>query len=191
MTATAGRAGAGRDASWQASAIAVAVLCALLVARMAAGGSTGEHGQIVFVVALFVLPMLFAIPGTRRLLVWHRWPVLAIQTVLTVVPFFVFGGRWEEGVTSLLAGIVLLTLPGRVSWPRAGLLCVAELAVRAAIHGWPWTPAWSAALWVAIVFVDDCLAFFGMVRLADLVEQLQSARGRAAGPAVPGGALPP
>jgi two-component system sensor histidine kinase DesK len=184
MTATAGRAGAGRNASWQASAIAIAVLCALLVARVAAADSTGEHGQILFVVALFVLPMLFAIPGTRRLLVWHRWPVLAIQTVLTVVPFFVFGGRWEEGVSSLLAGIVLLTLPGRVSWPLAGLLLVAELAVRAAIHGWPWTPAWSAALWVAIVFVDDCLAFFGMVRLADLVEQLQSARGRAAGLAV-------
>ena len=186
MTATARRAGAGRSASWQASVIAIVVLSTLVVARAADADSTGQDGQIAFVIVLFVLPMLFAIPRTRPLMVRHRWPVLAVQAVLTVVPFFVFGGRWEEGVSALLAGMVLLTLPGRVSWPLAGLLCAAELAVRAAIHGFPWTPAWSAALWVVIVFVDDCLIFFGMVRLADLVEQLQSARGQAAELAVAG-----
>jgi two-component system sensor histidine kinase DesK len=180
MTATAGRAWAGRSASGQASAIAIVVLCTLLVARVADADSTGQNGQAAFVVALFVLPMLFAIPRTRPLMVRHRWPVLAVQATATVVPFFVFGGRWEEGATSLLAGMVLLTLPGRVSWPLAGLLWAAELAVRAAIGGFPWAPAWSAALWVALVFIDDCLIFFGMVRLADLVDRLQSARGRAA-----------
>ena len=186
MTTPTSRAEAGRSASWQANAIAIVVLCTLLVARVADADSTGQNGQTGFVIALFVLPMLFAIPRTRPLLVRCRWPVLAVQAVLTVVPFFVFGGRWEEGVSSLLAGIVLLTLPGRVSWPLAGLLWVTELAVRAVIHGFPWTPTWSAALWVAIVFVDDCLIFFGMVRLADLMEQLQSARGQAAELAVAG-----
>ena len=186
MTATADRAGAGRSASWQANAIAIVAICTLLVARVADAGSIGQNGQTGFVIALFVLPMLFAIPRTRPLMVRYRWPVLGVQAVLTVVPFFVFGGRWEEGVSGLLAAMVLLTLPGRVSWPLAGLLCAAELAVRGVIHGWPWTPTWSAALWVAIVFVDDCLIFFGMVRLADLVEQLQSARGQAAGLAVAG-----
>jgi two-component system sensor histidine kinase DesK len=186
MTASIGRTGASRSASWQANAIAIVVMCTLLVARVADADSTGQNDQTAFVVALFVLPMLFAIPRTRPLMVRHRGPVLAVQAVLTVVPFFVFGGKWEEGVSSLLAGMVLLTLPGRVSWPLAGLLWVTELAVRAVIHGFPWTPAWSAALWVAIVFVDDCLLFFGMVQLADLVEKLQSARGQAAELAVAG-----
>ena len=186
MTAPASRAEAGRSASWQANAIAIVVLCSLLVARVADAAGTGQNGQVAFVIVLFVQPMLFAIPRTRPLMVRHRWPVLAVQAVLTVMPFFVFGGRWEEGISSLLAGMVLLTLPGRVSWPLAGLLCAAELAVRAAIHGFFWTPVWSAALWVAIVFVDDCLIFFGMVRLADLMEQLQSARGQAAELAIAG-----
>ena len=186
MTAPASRAEAGRSASWQANAIAIVVLCSLLVARVADAASTGQNGQVAFVIVLFVQPMLFVIPRTRPLMVRHRWPVLAVQAVLTVMPFFVFGGRWEEGISSLLAGMVLLTLPGRVSWPLAGLLCAAELAVRAAIHGFFWTPAWSAALWVAIVFVDDCLIFFGMVRLADLMEQLQSARAQAAELAIAG-----
>ena len=37
-------------------------------------GQTGQTGQTGFVIALFVLPMLFAIPGTRPLMVRHRWP---------------------------------------------------------------------------------------------------------------------
>ena len=131
---TAGTASAARadgNASWRASAIAVVVLCLLLTARLAGAAGTGETDQIAFVAALFALPLLYAIPGARRLLARHRWPVLAIQAVLTVVPFFVFGGRWQVGVSGLLASLVLLTLPGRVSWPLAGLLLAAEVALRA------------------------------------------------------------
>lgn len=161
------------------AAIAVAVLSLVLIAQVAsAAASPGEPAQIPFVIALFILPLLYAVPGTRRLLGRHRWRLLAVQGVLTYVPFAVFGGHWEQGASGLLAGLVLLTLPGRLSWPVAGVLLVADVALRAGLDGLPWTPAWSAVLWVVIVFTDDCLVFFGLVRLADLVSELQTARAR-------------
>jgi len=178
MTGTRAAAGTGGNASLRASAITVVVLCTVLVARLAAAFVPGEGGQVPFIVALFVLPLLYAVPGTRPLLARYTWPLLAVQTVLTFVPFALFGGQWAQGVAGLLAGLVLLTLPGRLSWPLAGLLLVADVAIRAGLVGLPWAPAWSGALWVVVVFVDDGLVFFGLVRLSGLVAELQSARGR-------------
>jgi two-component system sensor histidine kinase DesK len=175
--ATAGNATAG-NASQRAGAIAVAVLCTVLVAKLAGAFASDAAGQVPFIVALFVLPLLYAVPGTRPLLARYTWPLLAVQAVLTYVPFALFGGQWAQGVAGLLAGLVLLTLPGRLSWPLAGLLLVADVAVRVGLVGLPWAPAWSGALWVVVVFVDDGLVFFGLVRLSDLVAELQSARGR-------------
>jgi len=178
MTGTSAAAGTGGDASRRASVIAVAVLCIVLVARLAGAFASDEGDQAPFIVALFVLPLLYAVPGTRPRLARYTWQLLAVQGVLTYVPLALFGGQWAQGVAGLLAGLVLLTLPGRLSWPLAGLLLVADVAVRAGLVGLPWAPAWSAVLWVVIVFVDDCVAFFGPVRLAGLVAELQSARGQ-------------
>jgi two-component system sensor histidine kinase DesK len=173
-------AGTGGDAARRASLIAFAVLSLVLVAQVLDATSTGQPGQVAFVVALFIVPLLYAVAGIRRLLARRRWPVLAAQAALTYVPFAVFGGHWEQGASGLLAGLVLLMLPGQWSWPLAGVLLVADVVVRVGLHGLPWTPAWSAALWVVIVFVDDCLILFGLVRLADLVTELQAARGQLA-----------
>ena len=178
MIARTGAAATDGDASRRASAITVAVLCTLLAARLAGAVASDEGAQAPFIVALFVLPLLYAVPGTRPLLARYTWPLLAVQGVLTFVPFALFGGQWAQGVAGLLAGLVLLTLPGRLSWPLAGLLLVADVAVRARLVGLPWAPAWSGALWVVVVFVDDGLVFFGLVRLSDLVAELASARGR-------------
>ena len=178
MTGTSAASGTGGNASRRASAITVAVLCTLLVAKLAGAFASDEGDQAPFIVALFVLPLLYAVPGTRPRLARYTWQLLAVQGVLTYVPLALFGGQWAQGVAGLLAGLVLLTLPGRLSWPLAGLLLVADVAVRAGLVGLPWAPAWSAVLWVVIVFVDDCVAFFGPVRLAGLVAELQSARGR-------------
>ncbi len=178
MIAGTGAAETEGNASRRASVIAVAVLCIVLVARLAGAFASDEGDQAPFIMALFVLPLLYAVPGTRPLLARYTWPLLAAQAALTYVPFAVFGGQWAQGVAGLLAGMVLLTLPGRLSWPLAGVLLVADVAVRAGLVGLPWAPAWSAVLWLVIVFVDDCVAFFGPVRLSDLVAELQSARGR-------------
>jgi two-component system, NarL family, sensor histidine kinase DesK len=175
---------AGR-ASRQTRAITVAIFAALLVARLADALSTSQPaGQAAFVVALFILPFLYTVPAARRLIERYRWPVLAGQAVLSFVPYAVFGAQWTQGVTGLLAALVLLMLPGRLSWPLAGLLLLADLLLRAGPVGLPWAPAWSGALWVAVVFVDDCLAVFGLIRLADLVGQVQTAQAEVAGLAV-------
>jgi len=135
--------GMAAGASRRAAGFAVAVLCLLLAARLSDVLYYSEPGQVPFTVALFVLPLLYAFPGTRRLLGRYRWPVLAVQAVLTWVPFAVFGGRWEYAIGGLLAGLVLLTVPGRVSWLLAGLLLAAEVVVRTTVTGLPLAPAWS------------------------------------------------
>jgi hypothetical protein len=122
--------------------------------------------QVLWVVALFVLPLLYAFSGTRRMLDRHRWPVLAVQGLLTWVPFAVFGGRWAAGMGGLLAGLVLLTVRGRVAWLAAGLLLAADVVLRATVTGLQEPTAWSGVVWTAATFADTALYFFGMVRLA-------------------------
>ena len=177
-------AGIAGGAPRRATAIAVAVLCLFLVVKVAWAVGTGGPGQLPFVFGLFVLPLLYTFPGTRRLLARRRWQVLAVQAVLTWVPFAIYGGRWVVGIGGLLAGLVLLTVPGRVSWFLAGLLLAADLLVRVTVVGLPFAftggPAWFGAVWAVVVFVDDALFFFGMVRLAQIVGEVQDARGRAA-----------
>ena len=127
--------------SRRATGYAVAVLCLLMAARLSAVVTAGELGELPFTVALFVLPLLYAFRGTRPLLDRYRWPVLAMQAALTWVPFAVFGAGWQVGIGGLLAGLVLLTVPGRVSWLLAGLLAT-EVMVRAFGTGLPVPPAW-------------------------------------------------
>jgi two-component system, NarL family, sensor histidine kinase DesK len=172
-----------RVASGRASAFAAVVLCLLLVAKTAYAAWAGQAGQVPFVVALFVLPLLYAFPGSRLLLDRYRWPALVVQAVLTWVPFAVFGDRWVVGLGGLLAGLIVLTVRNRVSWLAAGLLLAADVAVRAFVTGLPPVPAepaWSGALWAAVAFVDNGLIFFGIVRLAQIIGQVEDARSQAA-----------
>ncbi len=59
-----------------------------------------------------------------------------MQAVLTWMPFALFGGHWIVRLGAYLAGLVLLTLAGPVSWLLAGLLLAADIAVRPAMTGW-------------------------------------------------------
>jgi two-component system, NarL family, sensor histidine kinase DesK len=95
------------------------------------------------------------------------------------VPFAVFGRQWQVGIGGLLAGLVLLSIAGWVSWLAASALLVADVAVRAALSGLL-APAWSGALWAALSFVIDAAVVFGMVRLAQLIGELHDARDQSA-----------
>ena len=174
------------DAPQWASGLAVTVLCLLLAARVFDVVTLGAGRQVPFTVALFVLPLLYAVSSTRRLLDRYRWPVLGAQAVLTWVPFVVFGGRWQIGIGGLLAGLVLLMVPGRVSWLLAGGLLAAEVVVRAVATGLPFAPAWYGALEVVTYYVNDALQFSGLVRLAQIVGEVTDARVKAEGLAVAG-----
>ena len=179
---TSGPAAAGitGDARRRATAIAATVVCLLLVLKVFWAAATGGTGQLPFVVALFVLPLLYVFPGTRPFLLRNRWQVLAVQAILTWAPFAIYGGRWVVGIGGLLAGLVLLTVPGLVSWLVAALLLAADMVVRVTAVGLPYRPAWYGAVWAVVVFADDALFFFGIVRLAQMVGEVQDARGQAA-----------
>src|SRR5690348_16706364 len=56
--------GVAGEASRRASVFPVAVLLLLLATRTSDVLSAGHSGQVPFTVALFVLPLLYAIPGT-------------------------------------------------------------------------------------------------------------------------------
>jgi two-component system sensor histidine kinase DesK len=159
-------------------------MCLLLSLKVSWAVYAGGAGQVPFIAALFALPVLYAFPGGRQRLARYRWPVLGAQAVLTWVPFAVFGGQWTEGLGGLLAGLVLLMLAGPVSWLLAGLLLAADVAVRAAVTGLEFTPAWAGVLWAIVVFVDDGLWFFGVVRLAQIVGEVEQARRQSADLAV-------
>ena len=186
------------DPTRQAAGFAVAVLCLLLAVRVSDVLASGQPGQVPFTVALFVLPLACAVPAGRKLVVNYRWAALTVQAVATWVPFAVFGGRWQVGIGGLLAGMVLLTFAGRASWLVAGALLAADTAVRVAVTGLPsadvaaggaavglpFGRVWFGVLTVAAFYVDDALIFFGIVRLAQVVGEVDHARGQAAGLAV-------
>lgn len=164
-------------ARW-ASRLVVVVLCLMLVVKVALG--PGQSGQVPFVVALFVLPLLYVVPATRSWWTARRWWLLAAQAVLTCVPFAVFGSGWTVGLSGLLAGLVLLTVAAPFSWLLFAALIAAELAIRLALVGPPVGDGASAGVAVAAIFVDDALLLFGLARLADLVTQVHAARGELA-----------
>lgn len=180
---------AGSDRSRWASALAAAVICLLLVRDGAYAIDSvfgGRDAELPFVVAVFVMPVLLAFRTSRLMLVRFRWPALLVQTLLTWVPFVLFGRQWQPGVGGLLAGLVLLTMSGLTAWLLAGALLAADLAVRAGVVGVPlgFAGAWSAELWAAVAFTDLALTLFGMIRLAQLVRELQDAQRQHAAVAV-------
>jgi two-component system, NarL family, sensor histidine kinase DesK len=167
------------------SGFAVAVLCLLLATRTADAISAGQHGQVPFIVALLVVPLLYAFAGTRGLLDRHRWQAVLVQAALTWVPFAVFGRDWHLGIDGLLAGLVLLLVAAPVSWLLAGGLLAADVTLRATVTGLPAAPGWYGVILVVTFYVDDAV-FFGLVRLAQVVGEVEDAHRRAAGLAVAG-----
>ena len=141
--------------------------------------TTDDLYQVGLTVPLFVVPILFVFSDARRLLIRFRWPVLAAQGVLTWIPFAFFGSSWQVGIGGLLAGLILLCFSGWGPWLAAVCLLVGDIALRAAVTGLPFEPAWSGALWATIAFVDDTIIVFGIIRIVQLIGTLHEAGGRA------------
>jgi two-component system sensor histidine kinase DesK len=175
-------AGSGLSSSAQrrATGFAVGGLALLMAARLTDNVISGMPGETPFTVALFVLPLLYAFGRVRGFLIRYRWHALAVQAVLTWVPFAVFGSQWQVGIGGLLAGLVLLNVPGRKSWLLAAGCLAAEVVVRAAVTGLPVQPAWFAVLYVVAYYADDALLPFGMLRLTQILGDVEDAQRQAA-----------
>jgi two-component system, NarL family, sensor histidine kinase DesK len=180
-----GRLGAGdpmRSGRW----FGVVLLCLLLIARLSDVGQARNYGQIPLTLALFVLPLLYAYGPTRPLLDRHRWLALAVQAMLTWVPFALFGGNWQLGIGALLGGLVLLLMPGRRAWLLTAGLLVTEVVLRTQLKGSPYPGVPSGLVLASAVFyyLDDLALFFGVVRLVQIVDDVRDARDRLADLAV-------
>jgi len=159
--------------------VLVALACSL-VGRSVDAFPHPSPSYVPFVAALFVLPAWYASGRGRGPWQRHRWQLLGAQAVLTVVPFLVFGHHWVGGVSGLLAGLVLVLLPGRVAWPLYAGLALLEVALWSAV-GLPYEPHGAAVTWLLVAFVNQSLTLFGLSRLADIVEDLDSNRYALAG----------
>jgi two-component system sensor histidine kinase DesK len=169
-------AGVGLDANRSATAFSVAVFSLLVAARITDVWTSGWSAEVPVTLALFIIPMLYAFPGSRLVLDRHRWMVIAVQGVATWVSFAVFGKDWQVGIGGLLAGLVLLTIRGRLAWVIAVLLLTAEVVLRAAVTGMPTAPSWVGAVVVITYYVNDAMIVFGAVRLSQIVAELKKAR---------------
>src|SRR3954454_21827523 len=156
------------------SLVLVALACSL-VGRSLDAFPHPDHRYLPFVWALFLLPGWYASGRLRG--AWHRyrWQLLAVQAVLTVVPFALFGQHWVAGVSGLFAGLVLVLLPGRVAWPAYGALAILEVVLWTTV-GLPYEPRGAAITWLLVAFVNQSLILFGLTRLADIVEGLDANR---------------
>lgn len=159
-----------------AHTVVLGFLGALLAGRAVDAVDHGEFWYVLFVVALFVLPMWFASGVARPLWTRLRWWLLGAQTVLTYLPFALFGNGWVGGISGLLAGLVLLTVSAPASWVAFGVLMAVEELLWLGVVGPPYTPVVHAAVWLLIAFADNGLALFGLTWVAELVRQVASTR---------------
>ena len=166
----------GSNAGRRATGFTVLILCFLIAARITDVLSNGQPGEVPFTLGLFVLPVVCAFPSGRRAVRASSVEAIAAQGVLTWLPFVVFGSHWEVGIDGLLAGLVLLTLRGPLAWAIAAGLLAAEGFVRVTLVGLPFAPPWLGAVLVVTFYVDDALIFFGLVRLSQIVADVEEAR---------------
>jgi two-component system sensor histidine kinase DesK len=164
---------------------ATAFLLLLVPARtgIALFYDNGAAGAIM-AVTLFVLPVLYTLPRCRPWWDRHRWWLLAAQTVLTAVPFLVFGRTWVVGLSGLLGGLLLLVVRAPAGWFLFAAVIMVEGVVRIGLFGAYPANGHQYYSWVFSVPIVIALPLFGLVRLSDLVTELRAARTELAGTAV-------
>lgn len=121
-------------------------------------------------VATLGLHLLHSGPASvRRRRPWWPWSLVA-HGLLTFVPYLFFQDTWV-GIPGSFAAAVLLTIPVPQAWVAFTALIVLQAPLVIALGD-------SAVQGVnsAVSHVVGGLALFGVVRLADLAEELQAAR---------------
>ncbi|MBT2224753.1 histidine kinase [Nonomuraea sp. NEAU-A123] len=130
--------------------------------------------------ALLLVPASLLVPATACLAVivvmqlryvnGRHMAALAVLALLVYLPIPVFGRAWV-GVAGFLAGPILLAFRWRVAWPLVGCVTV-SVAASAVLLGLP-VPV---TVNFAASTVVTGLVVYGLLKLAQLVRELQEAR---------------
>jgi signal transduction histidine kinase len=149
--------------------------CSYRIDRLVFGSDPPFPSAVVtaFGVAVIVILCGLQLPivlrrVSRRRAVW----ILAAQAILTYVPYVVVGGAWGP-VSALLMAALLLTFTGWVPWLLAVLIVTSEFVIRAIFL--PEAGSY-VAIWAVLTTTAAGLSCFAIVRLADLVRELQATR---------------
>ncbi|GGO04269.1 sensor histidine kinase [Microbispora bryophytorum] len=151
------------DASY---AMSVAVLAAVLVG-FSAKTLLQLDGPLAIpaaaCLAVIVVMQLRSVNGRHMV-------ALTVMAVLTYAPIPVFGPVWL-GAAGFLAGPVLLAFPWRAAWPTTAAI-VASVAAAGMLFGLP-APVLANSTLSALV---TGLVVYALLRLAQIVKELQAAR---------------
>ncbi|MFC7615893.1 sensor histidine kinase [Actinokineospora soli] len=122
-----------------------------------------------YLAAIFALQVYFGRPETQ-VRAPMTYAVLLAQAILVAVPLTQFGLAWT-GMPVLLAANAVLVFPPRVGWPVLALLCGAMVGVQYLLGG--------TAVDVGEVLIGTlvgALEFYGLTRLARLINAVHEAR---------------
>ncbi|MEV0379142.1 histidine kinase [Nonomuraea sp. NPDC050643] len=143
----------------------------LLLAAVLIGFSAKALLQIPPGLLLPAAAMLAAIVVMQlRSVTGRHMAALAVMAVLTYAPIPVFGPIWL-GMSGFLAGPVLLAFRPRVAWPLTAAIVAATGAI-AARFGLP-LPEWAN---VTVSTLVTGLVIYSLLRLAQIVKELRTAR---------------
>ncbi|WP_208868226.1 histidine kinase [Microbispora triticiradicis] len=151
------------DASY---AVSVTVLAAVLVGFSVKALLQLSGALVVLAaacLAVIVVMQLRSVNGRHMV-------ALGVMAVLTYAPVPVFGPVWL-GAAGFLAGPVLLAFPRRAAWPTAAAI-VASVAGAGMLFGLP-APVLANSTISALV---TGLVVYALLRLAQIVKELQAAR---------------
>jgi two-component system, NarL family, sensor histidine kinase DesK len=129
--------------------------------------------SVAFLVALVAVQALYIVAGRRLRGTALGWSVVAVQAVLTYVPFLVYGEKWMSGNSGFLLGAVLLT-----AGPVAGLpLAIAITAAELVLSYFVLHMTMAAFIAYAVTApVDNGVQFWGLVTLAQVAAALRAER---------------
>lgn len=158
--------GADRPTGGREYALTVALFAVVLVGFCAKALLDIPGALLPGAVACLTLIVFLQLRSVRGR---HMWS-LALMALLTYVPILVFADPWL-GVSGFLAGPILLAFPARFAWPLVAGVVVANVAASAALG----LSAPVAANYAVSTLVTG-LVVYGLLRLAQLVKELELAR---------------
>lgn len=153
----------------------------LIALSYAVSNRLSDLGLAVFVLTLCTLlglQLFHSFPALVPRLTPHRRATIALQALLTYIPFFYFGDAWL-GMPGFLAGSALLVLPTAAGWTVFGLVIAAAGPIQ-------WLVGYSLAdlAYNVVAVVLTAFIVSGLSRMSDLVSELQLARSELANAAI-------